>query len=54
MSQWLVEIAELRLSPSDFEFKHCLEWVEYRHHATLLRVGATWNTCLCVILRFSR
>ena len=50
MSQWLVEIAELRLSPSDFEFKHCLEWVEY--HA-IRHVIESWGDMEHLLMRDS-
>lgn len=51
LSQWLVAIADLRLSPSDFEFEHCLAWVEY--HA-IRQVIESWDDMDHLLMRDSK
>ncbi len=40
LNQWLIDITELRLSLSDFEFEHCLAWIEYH---TIRHIIKNWS-----------
>ena len=40
LNQWLSDITELRLSLSDFEFEHCLAWIEYH---TIRHIIKNWS-----------